>query len=272
MITAATAIRPPAVAGLFYPGDSTELKHSVDHLLKQAAADSLETLPAIRAIIAPHAGYIYSGPIAAAAYQQLSGMKQQIRRVAVLGPSHRVPLNGMAIPDVEYFATPLGRIPLDLERLKHLLRHSQVARSNLAHGQEHSLEVQLPFLQRLLGDDFHLIPIVVGDASTEAVASAITELLDSGSDLLIVISSDLSHYHDYETAQALDNQTSAAIETLQYERIDSEDACGCNPIKGLLQVARQRGWKAHTVDLRNSGDTAGDKSRVVGYGAYIFNE
>jgi len=271
MITAATSTRPPAVAGLFYPGDAGELQYTVDQLLKQAAANNLQTLPAIRAIIAPHAGYIYSGPIAATAYQQLDNMKQHIRRVAVLGPSHRVALGGMAVPDSEYFATPLGRIALDNDTISKLLRHPQVTRSNLAHGQEHSLEVQLPFLQRLLGD-FQLIPIVVGEASPEAVADVIAELLDSGDDLLIVISSDLSHYHDYATAQSLDNRTSAAIETLQDERIGYNDACGCNPIKGLLHVARQRGWHAHTVDLRNSGDTAGDKSRVVGYGAYIFNE
>ena len=271
MITAATTTRPPAVAGLFYPGEASELKHTIDQLLKQAATNKLETLPAIRAIIAPHAGYIYSGPIAATAYQQLKSIKQHIRRVAVLGPSHRVALGGMALPDSEYFSTPLGRIALDTGMIHKLLGHPQVTLSNLAHAQEHSLEVQLPFLQRLLGD-FQLIPVVVGEASPEAVADVITVLLDSGDDLLIVISSDLSHYHDYTTAQTLDNRTSAAIETLQVERIGYNDACGCNPIKGLLRVARQRGWHAHTIDLRNSGDTAGDKSRVVGYGAYIFNE
>ena len=263
--------RPPAVAGLFYPDDALELQRTVDHLLEQATADTPETLPRIKAIIAPHAGYIYSGPIAAAAYRQLSGMRQQIKRVAVFGPSHRVALNGLAVPDTDYFSTPLGRIPLDKNTIGQLLRHPQVSRSNLAHGQEHSLEVQLPFLQRLLGN-FQLIPIVVGEASGEAVADVIGKLLDDSEDLLIVISSDLSHYHDYTTAQSLDHRTSAAIETLQGDRIGYNDACGCNPIKGLLHVARQRGWHAHTIDLRNSGDTAGDKSRVVGYGAYVFSE
>jgi AmmeMemoRadiSam system protein B len=272
MITAANTTRPPAVAGLFYPGDANELQDTVDQLLEQAATDTAETLPAIRAIIAPHAGYIYSGPVAAAAYRQLSDMKQRIKRVAVLGPSHRVALGGLAVPDSEYFSTPLGRIALDNDTIIRLLHYPQVSRSNLAHSQEHSLEVQLPFLQRLLGNDFRLIPIVVGDASTDDVADIISMLLDDGDDLLVVISSDLSHYHDYTSAQALDDRTSAAIETLQEERIGYEDACGCNPIRGLLHVARQRGWHAHTLDLRNSGDTAGDKSRVVGYGAYVINE
>lgn len=272
MNTAASMTRPPAVAGLFYPADGLELQSTVDDLLEQAAVDAPETLPTtIRAIIAPHAGYIYSGAIAAAAYRQLSDIQQQVKRVAVIGPSHRIALNGLAVPDTDYFSTPLGRIPLDKDTIAQILHHPQVCQSNLAHGQEHSLEVQLPFLQRLLGD-FLLIPIVVGETSGETVADVINELLSGSEDLLIVISSDLSHYHDYATAQSLDNRTSAAIEILQGDRIGYNDACGCNPIKGLLRVARQRGWHAHTIDLRNSGDTAGDKSRVVGYGAYIFDE
>lgn len=269
MTTAASMTRPPAVAGLFYPDDAVELQRTVDGLLNQAAAIAPEAIPAIKAIIAPHAGYIYSGPIAASVYRQINGLKQHIRRVAVLGPSHRVALAGMAVPDCDYFATPLGRIALDKDTIKLLLRQPEVSRSNLAHSQEHSLEVQLPFLQRLLRD-FRLIPIVVGETSAAAVADVIATLLDSGDDLLIVVSSDLSHYHDYVTAQTLDNRTSAAIETLQDERIAYNDACGCIPIKGLLRIARQQGWHVHTIDQRNSGDTAGDKSRVVGYGGYIL--
>jgi len=268
-----TTARLPAVAGLFYPGDPGELLQTVDSLLDQAAKSRATQPPsseqAPKAIIAPHAGYIYSGPIAATAYQCVSAHRQQIKRVAIFGPSHRVAFRGLAVPSDDTFTTPLGDIPLDKTAIEQLLQLPQIQSLEQAHSQEHSLEVHLPFLQRVL-DDFSLIPVVVGDASTDDVAAAINAIWND-KDTLIVISSDLSHYHDYATAQRMDRHTSTAIEGLQIEHIDYEDACGRNPVKGLLLVARQRGLIAETIDLRNSGDTAGSKDSVVGYGAYIFH-
>jgi len=263
--------RAPAVAGLFYPGDAAELIATVDELLEQAADihASDPTSPVPKAIIAPHAGYIYSGPVAATAYRLLRAQRQHITRVAIFGPSHRVAFRGLAVPGVDKFATPLGEIALDTNAIKQLLQLPQVHSLDQAHNQEHSLEVQLPFLQRVL-DNFSLIPVVVGDASAADVAAAINMLWDDRG-TLIVISSDLSHYHDYRTAQHMDQHTSKAIEQLQAEHIDYEDACGRNPLIGLLQVARQRGLGAATIDLRNSGDTAGNKDSVVGYGAYVIH-
>jgi hypothetical protein len=260
--------RLPAVAGLFYPDDPKELLLTVDTLLDQADIHEASE-PAARAIIVPHAGYIYSGPIAATVYRQLRATRQNIKRVAVFGPSHGLAFTGLAVPDCDTFTTPLGEIPVDKEAIELLLQLPQVQRLEQAHSQEHSLEVQLPFLQRVL-DDFTLIPVVVGDASTRDVAAAINAIWND-SNTLIVISSDLSHYHDYATAQQMDQRTSRAIETLHDEQIGYEDACGRNPVKGLLEVARQRGLTAHTIDLRNSGDTAGSKDSVVGYGAYVFH-
>jgi len=263
-----TTARPPAVAGLFYPDDKAELLQTVDELLNQST-DSPPSAQTPKAIIAPHAGYIYSGPIAASAYQRIRSNNKNIKRVAIFGPSHRFAFRGLAVPDSDIFTTPLGNIPLDKVAIKQLLQLPQVQCLNQAHDQEHSLEVHLPFLQRSL-DDFTLIPVVVGDASASDVAAAINAIWND-QDTLIVISSDLSHYHDYATAQRMDQHTSKAIETLQAEQIDYEDACGRNPVTGLLQVAQQRGLVVETIDLRNSGDTAGSKDSVVGYGAYVFH-
>ena len=240
----------------------------VDALLDQVDAPT-PSLVAPRAIIAPHAGYIYSGPTAAAVYRLIRAHRRQYNRVALFGPSHRVSFAGLAVPDSDRFTTPLGDIAVDQAAIEQLLQLPQVRRLEQAHSQEHSLEVQLPFLQRAL-DTFTLIPVVVGDAGASDVAEAIQTVWDD-EQTLIVISSDLSHYHDYATAQHMDRRTSESIVALQGDQIDYEDACGRTPVKGLLQLARQRGLVGEIIDLRNSGDTAGDKDRVVGYGAYVFH-
>ena len=257
-------VRNPAVAGLFYPDDPQELHTLVSGYL--AAVSTSGAVP--KAIIVPHAGYIYSGPIAASAYARLQPARGRVTRVVLLGPAHRVGFDGLALSSADYFLTPLGRITIDQEAVDKISRLPQVHVMDAAHAQEHSLEVHLPFLQEVLGE-FSLVPLVVGDAEPGAVAEVI-ETLWGGPETLIVISSDLSHYHDYKTAQKLDRATSQAIEQLRIENIHYDHACGRNPVNGLLHVARKMGLKAKTIDLRNSGDTAGSHERVVGYGAYIF--
>ncbi|HEX7044647.1 MAG TPA: AmmeMemoRadiSam system protein B [Burkholderiales bacterium] len=257
-------VRRPAVAGLFYPADPHALAREVERLLAQAAA---APAPPPKAIIVPHAGYIYSGPIAASAYARLRAARDIIRRVVLLGPAHRVGFHGLALPSAQYFESPLGRVPLDARAIERIADLPQVLVLDHAHAEEHSLEVHLPFLQALFAD-FALVPLVVGQAGAAQVGEVI-ERLWGGPETLIVVSSDLSHYYPYETAQRLDRATSAAIEALRYEALGDADACGCIPISGLLHVARQRGLAVRTIDLRNSGDTAGPRDRVVGYGAYL---
>ncbi len=257
-------IREPAVAGMFYPADENELRRTVDEFL--AAAKPLAVEP--KAIIAPHAGYIYSGAVAASAYKALEKMAGRIRRVVLLGPAHRVAFHGLALSSADYFATPLGLVPTDKEAAEALSDLPQVRVFDEAHMLEHSLEVHLPFLQRTL-DRFTLVPLVVGDATAEEVAEVLERLWD-GPETLIVVSSDLSHYLDYDTARRVDQTTCRAIENLEPEAIGYHDACGRNPVNGLLLAARRHGLEATTVDLRNSGDTAGPRDQVVGYGAWIF--
>lgn len=257
-------VRAPAVAGTFYPADPKQLRTMVDGFL--AAVQSTDGVRP-KALIAPHAGYIYSGPVAASAYARLKPWRDQITRVVLLGPSHRVGFEGLALSSADYYNTPLGRVPLDRDAGRLLVGLPQVRVHDAAHAQEHSLEVHLPFLQELL-NDFTLVPLVVGDATAVEVGEVLERLWD-GPETLIVISSDLSHYHDYAMAQLRDRTTSQAIETLRYEDIGYEDACGRNPVSGLLYVARERGLRARLLDLRNSGDTAGSRDRVVGYGAYV---
>lgn len=257
-------VRNPAVAGLFYPENPQELRGMLEGYL--GAVQPADSVP--KAIIAPHAGYVYSGPIAASAYARIRPARGRITRVVLLGPAHRVGFRGLALSSADYFLTPLGRITVDQEAVNKISRLPQVHVMDAAHAQEHSLEVHLPFLQEVLGE-FSLVPLVVGDAEPAEVAEVL-DLLWGGPETLIVISSDLSHYHDYKTAQKLDRATSQAIEQLRPEAIDYDSACGRNPVNGLLQLARQRGLKAKTIDLRNSGDTAGSHDRVVGYGAYVF--
>lgn len=258
-------VRQPAVADRFYPGDPRELTRMLDAFL----ADTQPHTPPPKAVIVPHAGYIYSGPIAATAYATLAPARGIVTRVILMGPSHRVPLRGLATSSADRFDTPLGAVPLDRAAINQALALPQVRSMDEAHALEHSLEVQLPFLQRVLAD-FSLVPFVVGDASPDAVAEVL-ELLWGGPETLIVISSDLSHYQDDRTARRLDAATSAAIESLRPDDIGYDQACGRTPVNGLLTVAKRHGLQARTLDLRNSGDTAGSRDQVVGYGAYVFH-
>jgi AmmeMemoRadiSam system protein B len=256
--------RQPAVAGSFYPANPEQLHLMVDQFLSAAATE--EKVP--KAIIAPHAGYIYSGPIAASVYARLLKAHDLITRVVLIGPSHRVAFRGLAVSGAETFTTPLGNIPVDQAAVQTIAQLPFVEYIEQAHTFEHSLEVQLPFLQEVL-DNFEIVPIVAGDATPEQV-SQVLDALWGGDETLIVISSDLSHYHDYATARQMDKATSHAIERLQYEQLGSESACGIVPVSGLLNLARKKALSITTIDLRNSGDTAGDKDRVVGYGAYVI--
>lgn len=263
-ISSVPAIRQAAVAGLFYPGDPGELSRVVAALLAGAPPPSIEP----RALIAPHAGYVYSGSTAATAYSQLDAQRARIRRVLLLGPSHRVAFRGLALSSAEYYATPVGDVTIDSGSCNALLRLPQVGVLDEAHAQEHSIEVHLPFLRAVL-DDFLLVPVVVGDASPADVAGVIEHFREQ-EDTLIVVSSDLSHFLDYESARRVDRDTTRAIEARD-QTIRPEQACGCRAINGLMRVAENRGLQVTTLDLCNSGDTAGDRNRVVGYGAYALS-
>lgn len=260
-----TNVRQAAVAGMFYPADRDELAATVQGFLDRAPVAAKST----KAIIAPHAGYIYSGPVAASIYARLKDAAERIKRVVLLGPAHRVAFEGLATSSADFFDTPLGRIPLDRDALDTICGMPQVRVLDEAHALEHSLEVQLPFLLTVI-DAFKLVPLVVGEAASSDVAEVI-EKLWGGDETLIVVSSDLSHYHDYNTARKIDRETSSAIEALDADAISYDQACGRTPIGGLLLAARRHGLHAHTMDLRNSGDTAGPRDRVVGYGAYAFD-
>jgi AmmeMemoRadiSam system protein B len=258
------SVRQPAVAGLFYPSDPTALAASLATMLGRAEPRGVQP----KALIAPHAGYVYSGPVAASAYSRLLPFASQINRVVLLGPSHYVPFRGLAASSADCFETPLGRIELDAETRDRLLTLPQVTILDAAHAREHSLEVHLPFLQTVLSV-FRLLPLAVGDATAEEVAEVL-ETAWGDERTLLVISSDLSHYHDYETARRLDAATRDSIERLDAGSIRSERACGSCAVNGLLEAARRRGLQAVTLDLRSSGDTAGPRDQVVGYGAWAF--
>lgn len=260
-------VRPAAVAGMFYPGAPKALEADVRARIAGAATQpgAVGTVP--KAAIVPHAGYVYSGPVAATAYARLAAGRGTIRRVVLLGPTHRVPVRGLALPTARVFATPLGTVEVDAEAAALALTLPQVRESDAAHALEHSLEVQLPFLQSVLGD-FRIVPFAVGDASPQEVAEVIDRLW-GGAETLIVVSSDLSHYHPYAEACAIDRETADAILALA-SGLDHEQACGATPINGLLLCARRHGLRTELLDLRNSGDTAGDKSRVVGYASFAF--
>lgn len=259
-------VRQPAVAGLFYKADKQSLSHDINQYLNQARTPSNKHP---KAIVVPHAGYIYSGPIAASAYKEIIPFKDEINRVVLLGPSHRVAFSGLAVPESDEFNTPLGNIPIDQKGIQSLADLPQVIVSEQAHRDEHSLEVQLPFMQFILGK-FTLIPLVVGEADRFEVAEVIKRLWGD-EHTLIVISTDLSHYHEYSDAKRIDRITTDAILNLKPDLISYEDACGRNGLKGLLSVAEEKHLAVEMLDLRNSGDTAGDKSRVVGYGAYVLH-
>jgi hypothetical protein len=258
-------IRPAAVAGAFYPGNGQVLNRDLDAMLGDITAANG---PLPKALIVPHAGYIYSGPIAASAYQRLAPGRSTIKRVVLLGPAHRVPVRGLALPEADHFATPLGLVAIDQAGCDALRDLPQVSVSAAAHAMEHSLEVQLPFLQKVLGE-FSLVPLVAGDTSAEAVAEVLDRLW-GGPETLIVISSDLSHYLPYAVAQRVDEQTTRMILGLQ-TGINHEQACGGTPVNGLLLAAKRHGLRPDLLDLRNSGDTAGDRDHVVGYAAFAFN-
>jgi AmmeMemoRadiSam system protein B len=257
--------RPPAVAGMFYTGDPERLAGEVASMLAEARPAAMTP----KALIVPHAGHVYSGPIAASAYALLAPLASRIRRVVLFGPAHRVAVRGLALPDVEAFATPLGTVLLDAEAMRAARALPQVVVSDAAHAAEHSLEVQLPFLQGVL-DNFRLVPFVVGDTSGHEVAEVI-DLLWGGAETLIVISSDLSHYLPYADARQTDRATADSIARLD-PLTEFDQACGALPINGLIEVARRKRLHPTLLDLRNSGDTAGDRSRVVGYAAFAFTE
>jgi AmmeMemoRadiSam system protein B len=259
------AIRSPAVAGLFYPSDAGALVHQLQGFL--ADARKLDLTP--KALIVPHAGYIYSGAIAATAYATLRPIAARIRRVVLLGPAHRVAVRGIALPDADAFDTPLGAVMLDTIAAHAISHLPQVIFSNEAHELEHALEVQLPFLQSVL-TDFTLLPLLVGRATAEEVAEVL-EALWGGEETLIIISSDLSHYLPYQVAQRVDGETVQAILNLE-PPISHDRACGGTPISGLITAARHHHLTPHLLDLRNSGDTAGTRDRVVGYAALAFTE
>lgn len=261
------SVRPPAVAGQFYPGDPLILRAQLNELLTGAIA--LETVPPPKALIVPHAGYIYSGPVAATAYNALAPLREVVRKVVMLGPTHRMAVMGFALPATQAFATPLGEVSVCSSGWEMLQSRPDVSVDDRPHAFEHCLEVQLPFLQTVLGA-FELVPILVGMAGTEAVAEII-ESLWGGPETLIVISSDLSHYLSYEQARHCDRATVAQVIRLQ-DGLNHEQACGATPINGLLRAATRHGLEPHLLDLRNSGDTAGDRGRVVGYASVAFCE
>lgn len=261
-------IRAAAVAGMFYPRDARELQREIAELI-----DGVESLaPRFghpKALIVPHAGYVYSGAVAARAYDELAAARGVVKRVVLLGPVHRVPVRGLALPGAEAFETPLGRVPVDAEAVQALASLRQVVTSPAAHAMEHSLEVQLPFLQKMLGA-FALAPLAVGDAKPAEVREVI-ERLWGGPETLFVISTDLSHYHPYEEARAIDQATLARIASFDSD-INHEEACGATPLNGFLAAARARGLSIRLLGACNSGDTAGGKDRVVGYSSFALYE
>jgi len=257
--------RPPAVAGLFYPAAPDELRAMVGGFLA-TAAESSRPREGLRALVAPHAGYVYSGGVAGSAFQGLGENGTSFERVVVLGPSHFHPFEGLALPSAGAYLTPLGEVPLDSELTERASALPQVRVADAAHAREHAIEVELPFLQEALVE-FSVLPLVVGAASPESVAEVLERVWSP--DVLVVISSDLSHYLEYDQAVRVDSETSRRIVELD-ATIPHDRACGATPLNGLLLVAQRRGLAARVVDLCNSGDTAGDRGRVVGYGAFDF--
>ncbi|TNF71329.1 MAG: AmmeMemoRadiSam system protein B [Acidobacteria bacterium] len=261
-------VRPAAVAGTFYPSHTGKLRPMIKGYVKAAEVKQGEG-NSPKAVIAPHAGYIYSGPTAAFSFARLASEASLIRRIVLLGPPHRVPVKGLALPGVEGFETPLGVVPVDEGLVSRISIQSQVSVSATAHAPEHSLEVELPFLQVLLGE-FSILPLLVGDTTPNEVAEVLDRVW-GGVETRIVISTDLSHYHGYSFARHIDQQTADQIVDLQ-AAISPRQACGAAAVNGFLVAARRRGLSSELLDLRNSGDTAGDKSQVVGYGAFAFHE
>ena len=259
-------VRPAAVAGAFYPAGRDDLLEALRRAFEGAVVSGAEA-PVPKALVVPHAGYPYSGPIAASAYLRLVPGRASIRRVVLVGPSHRAPVRGVAVSGADAFATPLGLVPVDLVARDVVLAMPGVHVDDAAHAFEHSLEVQLPFLQVVL-DGFELLPLAVNDWAAADVA-AVLETVWGGPETLIVASTDLSHYHPYVDAVQLDTVTAAAIVAAVPEAIGDRDACGAAGLRGLLAAACAHRLRVAQVDLRNSGDTAGDRQRVVGFGAFV---
>lgn len=266
MRSSAMSTRMPAVAGTFYPADAVELAASVDGFIDAAAYEGRSP----KALVVPHAGYAYSGPIAGTGYATLSAARSTIRRVVLLGPAHRARVDGLAVPRTDTFLTPLGPVGIDTSARDDALALPGILADDAAHALEHSIEVHLPFLQRAL-DDFVLLPLAVGNPATDVVADVL-DALWGGPETLVVVSTDLSHYLDYALAAERDLRTARAVTALDTEGIGDKDACGAYALRGLLQVAGERGLEARLLDLRSSGDTAGSRDRVVGYGAFGFWE
>ena len=272
--TLAPRTRPPAVAGLFYPQDPLELRTVLDDCSARAAkpdtaASTTRPAPAPKALIAPHAGYVFSGPVAASAYGAIAHVSHRITRVVLVGPSHFVHFSGLAVCRAAAFQTPLGTVPVDDLMREEILRLPHVLAADAPHEREHSLEVQLPFLQVLLGE-FRILPVVAGEATARQVA-AVLEQIWGHEETLVIVSSDLSHYRRYDAARRIDDATARAI-IARSTRLDGEQACGCVGINGLMKLAAKRNLQVRLLDLRNSGDTAAERSRVVGYGAFALDE
>jgi AmmeMemoRadiSam system protein B len=262
-----TSVRRPAVAGLFYPADPAELRAAVSEYLRQASSTATPSAP--KALIVPHAGYVYSGEIAAQGYARVAAQRDRMHRIVLIGPSHRVYLRGAAVPRARSFETPLGRVEIDAGLRATLLQRGDVLESDQPHAMEHCLEVQLPFLQTVF-KDFTVLPIVVGDASADYVGSLLADVWGD-EHTLVLASSDLSHYHAYDVARDIDAATNAAI--LRFEtNLSGDQACGAVAINGLLRIAPARNLAIAEIARCNSGDTAGDRARVVGYGAYALYE
>jgi len=262
-----TNVRAPILAGTWYPGDPSALAAEVDGYIAAAERLDLKHLEGLKAVIAPHAGYRFSGPVAGSAYAQVAAIRERVKRVVLVGPSHRVGFEGIAVSAADKFQTPLGAVPIDREAIGNLLRLPFVHEMEAAHAEEHSLEIHLPFLQRALGE-FTLVPLVTGDASPAQVSEALAHLWD-GPETLIVISTDLTHFLDYDTARRIDAKTNDAIIAGDVDAIGDRQACGRVGLKGLLALGKERGLSIDLLDLRNSGDTSGMRDRVVGYGSWI---
>ncbi len=264
-VSAARRIRPPAVAGTFYPDRPDALRSAIAKSFEDAVPPT-PNARSPRAIVVPPAGYVYSGPVAAGAWARVRPLRGQLRRVLLLGPSHHVGFRGLRRSSAAAWRTPLGDVPLDPDAGAFLDGLPWVEVDDRAHAPEHCLEVQLPFLQTVL-DEVTIVPLLVGDTRPEQVA-AVIETFAADPATLVVVSTDLSHYLRYDTATAVDARTAGAVLTRRPEDVTLEGACGARPLRGLLHAAREEGWTVEQIDLRNSGDTAGDRARVVGYGAF----
>jgi AmmeMemoRadiSam system protein B len=264
-MNAPVRIRPPGVAGAFYPAGAHGLRELVERSFAAAVAPT-EDAPVPAALVVPHAGLVYSGPIAASAYLRIVPARHRIRRVVLLGPSHHVALRGIATTSADVWRTPLGDVAVDTETVRALAADPLVTVDDAAHAPEHCLEVQLPFLQHVL-DDVAIVPLLVGETDAADVAALIERMWDDPG-TLVVVSTDLSHYHAYADAEVLDARTAAAVVAMRPDHIGPHDACGARPLRGLLRAAHDEGRHVEEIDRRSSGDTAGDRRRVVGYGAF----